>query len=214
MRHINFFSGVHPLTNFRRLVPCSPYTVKMFTRLAAVLAQFTTAPRGNSRAARPKRHTNFTGFLAMPYVFFVRWLVAKSLLFSDLFWTRVWCIPEFGAGFKSALFHDFLLLSAVLRVRGRIQNPRRTPVRTKLRLKRFPMFFSVPESAQEFIDWGVRSSRASKGGEHPRVVLALAWASRILYMSRMAVRGSQRCCVATERFQPKPRKFKGRRFAP
>ena len=51
---------------------------------------------------------------------------------------KVWCIPEFGAGFKSALFQDFLLLSAVLRVRGRSQNPRRTPVRTKLRLKRLP----------------------------------------------------------------------------
>ena len=33
---------------------------------------------------------------------------------------------------------DFLLLVAVLRVRGRFQNPRQTPVRTKLRLKLFP----------------------------------------------------------------------------
>ena len=57
---------------------------------------------------------------------------------SDLFWTRVWCIPGFGAENKSALFLDFLLLSAVLRVRGRFQNPRQTLVRTKLRLKYFP----------------------------------------------------------------------------
>ena len=57
---------------------------------------------------------------------------------SDLFLTRVWCIPEFGAENKSALFQDFLLLSAVLRGRGRFQNPRQTPVRTKLRLKRLP----------------------------------------------------------------------------
>ena len=57
---------------------------------------------------------------------------------SDLFWTRVWCIPVFGAENKSALLHDFLLISAVLRVRERFQNPRQTPVRTKLRLKRFP----------------------------------------------------------------------------
>ena len=35
---------------------------------------------------------------------------------SDLFWTRVWCIPGFGAESKSALFQDFLLISAVLRV--------------------------------------------------------------------------------------------------
>ena len=58
---------------------------------------------------------------------------------SDLFWTRVWCIPGFGAENKSALFQDFLLVSAVLRVQGRFQNPRQTPVRTKLRLKRFPI---------------------------------------------------------------------------
>ena len=57
---------------------------------------------------------------------------------SDIFWTRVWCIPGFGAENKSALFEDFLLISAVLRVWGRSQNPRQTPVCTKLRLKRFP----------------------------------------------------------------------------
>ena len=45
---------------------------------------------------------------------------------------------EFGAENKSALFQDFLLLSAVLRVRGRFHNPRQTLVRTKLRLKCFP----------------------------------------------------------------------------
>ena len=56
---------------------------------------------------------------------------------SDFFWTRVWCIPEFGAENKSALF-QFLLPSAVLRVWGRFQNPCQTSVRTKLRLKRFP----------------------------------------------------------------------------
>ena len=39
-----------------------------------------------------------------------------------------WCIPEFGAEKKSALLHSFLLLSAVLRARGRFQNPRPTPV--------------------------------------------------------------------------------------
>ena len=37
-----------------------------------------------------------------------------------------------GAENKSALFLDFLLLSAVLRARGRFQNPRQFPVRTKL----------------------------------------------------------------------------------
>ena len=57
---------------------------------------------------------------------------------TDLFWTRVWCIPESGAEKKIARFHGFLLLSAVSRVWGRFQNPRQTPVRTKLRLKRFP----------------------------------------------------------------------------
>ena len=31
---------------------------------------------------------------------------------SDLFGTRVWCIPGFGAENKSALFQDFPLLSA------------------------------------------------------------------------------------------------------
>ena len=57
---------------------------------------------------------------------------------SDLFSTRVWCIPGFGAENKIALFQEILLISAVLRVQGRFQNPRQTPVRTKLRLKRFP----------------------------------------------------------------------------
>ena len=37
---------------------------------------------------------------------------------SRVLLTRVWCIPEFGAENKSALLQDFLLLSAVLRVRG------------------------------------------------------------------------------------------------
>ena len=77
----------------------------------------------------------------------VRWKVASDLRFraamsepktSDLFGTRVRCIPEFGTENKSALFQDFLLLSAASRVRGRFQNPRQTPVHTKLRLKRFP----------------------------------------------------------------------------
>ena len=40
---------------------------------------------------------------------------------------------EFGAENKSTLFQDFLLLFAVLRVQGRFQNLRQTPVRTKLR---------------------------------------------------------------------------------
>ena len=51
---------------------------------------------------------------------------------SDLFWSRVWCIPGIGAENKKALFGEFLVLSAVLRVRGRKQNPRQTPVRTKV----------------------------------------------------------------------------------
>ena len=57
---------------------------------------------------------------------------------SDIFWTSVGCIPGFGAENKSALFEDFLLISWVLRVWGRFQNLRQTPVHTKLRLKRFP----------------------------------------------------------------------------
>ena len=48
--------------------------------------------------------------------------------------------PAFGAyqdlAQKIALFQDFLLISAVLRVQGRFQNPRHIPVRTELRLKR------------------------------------------------------------------------------
>ena len=53
-------------------------------------------------------------------------------------WTRVWCIPEFGAENESVIFCNVLLLSAVWRVRGRFQNLRQTPVCTKLRFKRFP----------------------------------------------------------------------------
>ena len=68
--------------------------------------------------------------------------------YSDLFWTRVWCIPGFGAENKSALFQDFLLISAVLRVRGRFQNPRQTPVRTNLRLKRFPKYHYTQKGCQ------------------------------------------------------------------
>ena len=51
--------------------------------------------------------------------------------------------PGFDAENKSALFQGFLLLSAVLRVRGRKQNPRQTPVRTKVRSKRFPIVSRV-----------------------------------------------------------------------
>ena len=55
------------------------------------------------------------------------------------FWKSPFCEPPgSGAENKSTLFGDFLLLSAVLRFRGRKQNPRQTPVRTKVRLKRFP----------------------------------------------------------------------------
>ena len=56
--------------------------------------------------------------------------------------------PGFGAyqdlaqKLKMPFFQDFLLISAVLRVQGRFQNPRQTPVRTKLRLKRFPILGS------------------------------------------------------------------------
>ena len=61
---------------------------------------------------------------------------------SDILSTGVWCIPEFGAGFaagnKSPLFQNVLLLSAVWRALGQNQKPHQTPVRTKLRLKRFP----------------------------------------------------------------------------
>ena len=64
---------------------------------------------------------------------------SARLRMSDLFQTRVRCIPEFGAENKSAIFQDLLLLAAFLSVRGRFQNPRQTPVRTKLRLKRFPV---------------------------------------------------------------------------
>ena len=46
---------------------------------------------------------------------------------SDLFWTRVWCMLGFGAENKSALLKHFLLLSAVLRVRGRFQKPAPNP---------------------------------------------------------------------------------------
>ena len=59
--------------------------------------------------------------------------------FSDLFWTRVWCIPGFGAENKGSLFQDFLLLSAILRARERFQNPapnpgmHQTPVETSPR---------------------------------------------------------------------------------
>ena len=51
--------------------------------------------------------------------------IAKNSLggrFSELFSTRVWCIPGFGTENKSALFQGFLLISAVLRVQGRFQN--------------------------------------------------------------------------------------------
>ena len=56
----------------------------------------------------------------------------RFLLNQGLVHTRIWRRN------KSALFQDFLLVSSVLRVRGRFQNPRQTPVRAKLRLKRFP----------------------------------------------------------------------------
>ena len=48
--------------------------------------------------------------------------------------------PGFGAYRRneSDLFQNVLLPAAVLRVRGRFQDLRRTPVRTKLWLKRFP----------------------------------------------------------------------------
>ena len=43
------------------------------------------------------------------------------------FSTRVWGIPAFGAETKSVFFFlTYLLVSAVLRVRGRFQNPRQT----------------------------------------------------------------------------------------
>ena len=45
----------------------------------------------------------------------------RSLLNQGLVHTRVWRRKQ------SALFQDFLLLSAGLRVRGRFQNPRQTP---------------------------------------------------------------------------------------
>ena len=47
-----------------------------------------------------------------------------------------WCIPEFGAENQSAL-QDSSINSAVLRVAGRKQSPRQTPVCTKHRLKCF-----------------------------------------------------------------------------
>ena len=71
-----------------------------------------------------------------PFVFIPVWVPPRCC--SDLFWTRVWCMPGLGTKNKSALFQTFPLLSAVLRVWGWLQNPRQTPVHTKLRLKRFP----------------------------------------------------------------------------
>ena len=53
-------------------------------------------------------------------------------------------IPGFGAENKSALLQGFLLISAVLRLQERFQNPRQTPVRTKFRLKRSPTQLTFP----------------------------------------------------------------------
>ena len=54
-----------------------------------------------------------------------------------------WCIPKFGAKNESALLQDVLLISAVLRAQRRSQNLCQTPVRTKLRLKRFPNLLAM-----------------------------------------------------------------------
>ena len=56
----------------------------------------------------------------------------RSLLNQGLVHSRVWRRKQ------KCPSPGFLLLSAVLRVRGRFQNPRQTPVRTKVWLKRFP----------------------------------------------------------------------------
>ena len=56
---------------------------------------------------------------------------------SDLFWTRVRCIPGFGAENRSPLFRIFSCFWTFEGSRA-ISRPRQTPVPTKLRLKRFP----------------------------------------------------------------------------
>ena len=55
----------------------------------------------------------------------------------DVVHTRAWR-RKLKRPFSSSFFVP--LLSGVLRVRGRFQNLRQTPVRTKLRLKRFLMY--------------------------------------------------------------------------
>ena len=65
--------------------------------------------------------------------------------------SRLWLSWFFQPRNSSALFLDFLLISAVPRVQGRFQNPRQTPVRTKLRLKRFPTIIAIPHVARYFL---------------------------------------------------------------
>ena len=60
---------------------------------------------------------------------------------------------------KSGLFQDFLLISAVLRVRGRFQNPRQTPVRTKLRLKRFPKMLQIAKHLVHHCEYAIRIAK-------------------------------------------------------
>ena len=64
---------------------------------------------------------------------FVMPLATKKGQISDLFRTRIGAYQGLA---KSALFQDLLLISAALWVQVQFQNPRQTPVGTKLRLKR------------------------------------------------------------------------------
>ena len=62
---------------------------------------------------------------------------------------------------KSAPFQDFLFLSAVSRVRGRFQNPRQTPVRSKLRLKTFSEFHLASDTPRGLCSLACRSFKGN-----------------------------------------------------
>ena len=63
--------------------------------------------------------------------------IFRSLLNQGFLHTGIWHRKQ------KCPFPGFLLISAVLRVQRQFQNPRQTPVRTKLRLKRFPKFVAT-----------------------------------------------------------------------
>ena len=120
----------------------TPRVFFLFSKLGWFAGFWWAHCRRSDTAANANAKT-FSLLISQGFCFFFIFPATAVRLVSDLFRTRVWCIPGFGAENKSALFQDFLVISAVLKVRGRFQKPRQTPVRTKLRLKRFPKVFHL-----------------------------------------------------------------------